>query len=120
MRDATRGGLATVLTELAENRPFGVEVNESAIPVNDTTRGLCELLGYDPMYVANEGKLIAVVSNKDAEKILLKMQSHPLGKESCIIGEITSENPSRVIMKTGIGSSRIVDMISGEQLPRIC
>ena len=120
MRDPTRGGIASTLNEIAKSSGLGIKIFEEKIPVSEPVRGACEILGFDPMYVANEGKLIAFVSEKDAEKVLLKMQSHPLGKESQIIGEVTSENPSRVIMKTVIGSSRIVDMISGEQLPRIC
>lgn len=120
MRDPTRGGIASTLNEIAKSSGLGIKIYEEKIPVSEPVRGACEILGFDPMYVANEGKLIAFVSEKDAEKILLKMQAHPLGKESQIIGEVTSENPSRVVMKTVIGSSRIVDMISGEQLPRIC
>lgn len=120
MRDPTRGGVASTLNEIAKSSGLGIKIYEEKIPVSEPVRGACEILGFDPMYVANEGKLIAFVSDKDAENILLKMKSHPLGKESQIIGKVTSENPSRVIMETVIGSSRIVDMISGEQLPRIC
>ncbi|MBN1634425.1 MAG: hydrogenase expression/formation protein HypE [Ignavibacteria bacterium] len=120
MRDPTRGGVAGTLNEIAKSSGLGIKIYEDKIPVSEPVRGACEILGFDPMYVANEGKLIAFVKSKDAEKVLLKMQSHHLGKESVIIGEVTSENPARVIMKTVIGSSRIVDMISGEQLPRIC
>ena len=120
MRDATRGGLATVLTELAENRPFGVEVNESAIPVNDTTRGLCELLGYDPMYVANEGKFLAVVPSSKTDKVLCALRDHPLGTSAAVIGEIVEHHPGKVWMNTSIGGKRMIDMLAGEQLPRIC
>lgn len=120
MRDPTRGGVASTLNEIAKSSGFGIKIYEEKIPVSEPVRGACEILGFDPMYVANEGKLIAFVKSEDAKKVLLKMQSHALGKESVIIGEVTSENPARVIMKTVIGSSRIVDMISGEQLPRIC
>lgn len=120
MRDPTRGGVASTLNEIAKSSGLGIKIYEDKIPVSEFVRGACEILGFDPMYVANEGKLIAFVGSEDTEKILSKMKSHPLGKDSEIIGEITSENPSRVIMKTVIGSSRIVDMISGEQLPRIC
>lgn len=120
MRDPTRGGVASTLNEIAKSSGFGIRIYEEKIPVSEPVRGACEILGFDPMYVANEGKLIAFVGSEDAAKVLSKMKSHPLGKESEIIGEVTSENPSRVIMKTVIGSSRIVDMISGEQLPRIC
>lgn len=120
MRDPTRGGIASTLNEIAKSSGLGIKIYEEKIPVSEPVRGACEILGFDPMYVANEGKLIAFVKSEDTEKVLLKMQAHPLGKESQIIGEVTSENPSRVVMKTVIGSFRIVDMISGEQLPRIC
>ncbi|MBP6978971.1 MAG: hydrogenase expression/formation protein HypE [Bacteroidales bacterium] len=120
MRDVTRGGLATVLAELAENRLFGVEIHESAIPVNENTRGLCELLGYDPLYVANEGKFIAVVPADSASDVLTAFKSHPLGREAAIIGNIVEQHPGHVWMNTAIGGKRMIDMLAGEQLPRIC
>lgn len=120
MRDATRGGLATVLSELAENRPFGVETDESAIPVREATRGLCELLGFDPMYVANEGKFIAVVPKAKAESVVAGLKQHPLGIHSAIIGQIVDHHRGQVWMNTSIGGKRILDMLAGEQLPRIC
>jgi len=120
MRDPTRGGVASTLNEIALSSGAGITIFEESIPVSEPVRGACEILGFDPLYVANEGKVIVFVSNKDSEKVLNKMKLSPLGKESRIIGEVTAEHPSRVVMKTVIGSSRIVDMISGEQLPRIC
>ncbi|HNS18532.1 MAG TPA: hydrogenase expression/formation protein HypE [Bacteroidales bacterium] len=120
MRDATRGGLATVLAELAENRPFGVEIRESAIPVNESTQGLCEVLGYDPMYVANEGKFVSVVPSASADDVLAALQNDPLGSQAAIIGEIVKQPAGHVWMKTTIGGKRLIDMLAGEQLPRIC
>ncbi len=120
MRDATRGGLGAVLCEAAEDANFGIELDEEAIPLREGTLAACELLGIDPLYVANEGKLVAVVPKDDAAVALASMQSHPLGKEASIIGRATEENPGKVLLKTSIGSRRIVAMPSGEQLPRIC
>lgn len=121
MRDLTRGGLASALNEIAETAQVHVEIQEEKIPVHDHVRGACEILGLDPVYVANEGRFIAFVDSKDAARALLIMQSHPLGVSSCIIGEVTgTQKPGLVTMRTTIGTSRIVDMLSGEQLPRIC
>jgi len=120
MRDATRGGLATVLCELAENKNFGIEINEAALPVNENVKGMCELLGFDPLYVANEGKVVMVVGKKDAEKVLETLRKNKLGKEAAIIGEIVNEHLGRAWLTTGIGGRRIIDMLAGEQLPRIC
>ncbi|MCK5085932.1 MAG: hydrogenase expression/formation protein HypE, partial [Melioribacteraceae bacterium] len=120
MRDATRGGIASTLNEIAASANVGVYINENAIPINDQVIGACEILGLDPLYIANEGKLVAFVDPNDAEKVLDVMKSHPLGVDSKIIGEVVEDHPGRVVMKTSIGSRRIVDMISGEQLPRIC
>jgi hydrogenase expression/formation protein HypE len=120
MRDATRGGLATVLCELAEKKNFGIEINEAALPVNENVRGMCELLGFDPLYVANEGKVVMVVGKKDAEKVLETLRKNKLGKEAAIIGEIVNEHLGRAWLTTGIGGRRIIDMLAGEQLPRIC
>jgi len=120
MRDATRGGIASTLNEIASSANVGVYINEDAIPINDQVIGACEILGLDPLYIANEGKLVAFVDPNDAEKVLVAMKSHPLGIDSIIIGEVVDDHPGRVVMKTTIGSTRIVDMISGEQLPRIC
>lgn len=120
MRDATRGGLATIISELVADRHFGIELWEDNIPVSDTVRGFCELLGYDPMYVANEGKIVIVVAEKDTEKALEIIQRHGNSKNAAIIGEITSEHPGMALLKTTIGGKRIIDMLAGEQLPRIC
>ena len=120
LRDPTRGGLATTLNEIAGQSGVGIELVESSIPVRDEVRGACELLGLDPFYIANEGKLIAVVNDKAADKILARMKQNTYGKSAAIIGRVTSEHPGRVVIKTPYGSSRILDMLSGELLPRIC
>jgi hydrogenase expression/formation protein HypE len=120
MRDATRGGLATVLAELAERTRYGVSISEEAIPVNPKVRAICEILGFDPLYVANEGKVVIVAERREAESILAIIQKHPLGADACIIGEVTAEYPGKAWMQTAIGGKRILDMLSGEQLPRIC
>ncbi len=120
MRDVTRGGLATVLNELAETVNFGVELNEKNIPIRELVSGLCEVLGFDPLYLANEGKVLMVVHPDDADKAIEIMRNHTLGAESKIIGEITKEHPKIVVGKTEIGGSRIINMLQGEQLPRIC
>lgn len=120
MRDATRGGVATVLTELTERRDFGIEIDEEAVPVDEQVRGMCELLGFDPMYVANEGKVVVVAPGADADKILNCMKGHELGNKSRIIGEIVEDHPGKGWIKTSIGGRRILDMLAGEQLPRIC
>jgi len=120
MRDATRGGIASTLNEIAESANLGIEIYEDKIPINEQVNGACEILGLDPLYIANEGKLLAFVDPNDAEEILEKMLTHPFGKESRIIGKVVEEHPKRVVMQTTIGTGRIVDMISGEQLPRIC
>jgi hydrogenase expression/formation protein HypE len=120
MRDPTRGGLATVICELAESRQVGIDLNEEAIPVREEVRGLCELLGYDPLYVANEGKCVVAASAETAEKLLAVMREDPLGREAAIIGEVTSEHPGETVLLTAAGGRRKVDMLSGGQLPRIC
>jgi len=120
MRDATRGGIATILSELSENNEIGIEIDESKVPVNENVRGMCELLGFDPFYVANEGKIIIVASAVDAEKVVALMKKNEFGKESSIIGDIVDSHRGKAILKTGIGGSRIIDMLAGEQLPRIC
>jgi hydrogenase expression/formation protein HypE len=120
LRDPTRGGIATALNEIAESAQVGIVINEELIPISEPVKGACEILGFDPLYVANEGKLLAFVRPGDAEKVLLTMRNHPLGKNAAIIGEVVEAHPGTVVMKTTIGSSRIVDMLSGEQLPRIC
>ncbi|HBF89090.1 MAG TPA: hydrogenase expression/formation protein HypE [Bacteroidales bacterium] len=120
MRDATRGGVATVLCELAKNANIGLEIDEENIPVNESVKGLCEVFGFDPLYVANEGKVIIVVDKKDSEKAIKIMQQNEFGKNSAIIGEITESNRGKAWLKTEIGGKRIIDMLAGEQLPRIC
>lgn len=120
MRDPTRGGVASVLNEIAGGASVGITIDEEAIPVDDAVRGACEILGLDPLYVANEGKLLAFVPPEDTEVVLAAMQAHPLGKDSRVIGKVVAHHPHVVVMKTRIGSSRVVDMLSGEQLPRIC
>lgn len=120
MRDATRGGLATVLCELAENKNFGIEIYEAALPVNENVRGMCELLGFDPLYVANEGKVVMVVGKEDADQVLKVLRKNELGKDASIIGEVVDEHHGRAWLTTGIGGRRIIDMQAGEQLPRIC
>ena len=120
LRDPTRGGVASVLNEIAESAQVGISLREEQIPVSEEVRGACEILGFDPLYVANEGKLIAFVAPADADKVLEAMRAHPLGKNAIPIGEVVANHPGTVIMKTRIGGSRVVDMLSGEQLPRIC
>jgi hydrogenase expression/formation protein HypE len=120
LRDPTRGGLATTLNEFAKQSGVGISIEEEKIPVRDAVRAACELLGFDPLYVANEGKLVAVVAPNDAGKILAKMKRNRYGADAAIIGEVTDEHKGKVIMKTRLGASRIVDMLSGELLPRIC
>lgn len=120
LRDPTRGGVATTLNEIASEAGAGITIHETDIPVDEEVRGACELLGFDPLYVANEGKLLAFVAREDAETVLAAMRAHPLGTRAVIIGEVTDEHPGVVVLKSSIGSSRVVDMLSGEQLPRIC
>ncbi len=120
LRDPTRGGLATTLNEFAQQSQVGININEGAIPVNKAVLGACELLGFDPLYVANEGKLVAVVAPADADKVLAKMRQNQYGHKATIIGEVVNEHPGRVVMKTRLGASRIVDVLVGELLPRIC
>ncbi len=120
MRDATRGGIATVLCELAENKDLGIIMNETSIPVSELVKGTCEVFGFDPLYLANEGKVVMVVSKKDATKVLEKMQKHPFGQEAQIVGEIVADHPGKVLLQTEIGGRRIIDMLAGEMLPRIC
>jgi hydrogenase expression/formation protein HypE len=120
MRDPTRGGLASVLCEIAGDAAWGVELDEENIPVQTGTRGLCEMLGFDPVYVANEGKVVIVVKMEEAADVLKLMKDHSLGKNAAIIGQITASHPGKIIMNTEIGGKRILDMLAGEQLPRIC
>ncbi len=120
MRDPTRGGIASALSEIAEQAKIGVHLDEAAIPISEEVKGACEILGFDPLYVANEGKMLAIVPAEGANLVLEAMQSHPLGRDAAIIGEMVAQHPGFVTMRTRVGGNRVVDMLSGEQLPRIC
>ena len=120
LRDPTRGGVTSALTEIAQSAGVGIVLNEAAIPISEEVKGACEILGLDPLYVANEGKLIAIVAPGEADAAIAAMRKHPLGKETAMIGEVTTEHPGFVVMTTRVGGTRVVDMLSGEQLPRIC
>jgi hydrogenase expression/formation protein HypE len=120
MRDPTRGGLSSALNELAAASHVGVEVQETRVPIRAEVRGACEMLGLDPLYVANEGKLIAVVPAEEADRLLVAMRRHPLGRNSARIGTVVAQHPGMVILHSSIGGARVVTMIAGEQLPRIC
>ena len=120
MRDPTRGGVSSALNELAAASSVGVELTESAIPVRDSVRAACEILGLDSLYVANEGKLLAVVAAGDADRLVRVMRAHVLGRDAAIIGRITSEHPKTVVLRSLAGGTRVVPMLAGEQLPRIC
>jgi hydrogenase expression/formation protein HypE len=120
LRDPTRGGIATTLNEFAQASDVGIKIYEERIPVREEVQGACEILGLDPLYVANEGKLVAIVAAEAAPGILQRMHEHPLGRDTCIIGEVEQEPRGIVSMVTGFGGTRIVDMLVGEQLPRIC
>ena len=120
MRDATRGGVATVLNELTAKIPYGIEINEDTIPVNRGVKAMCELLGFDPLYIANEGKVILVVPGKDSSLVLEIMRKNILGRESSIIGKVVQDHPHKVVLKTTTGGKRIIDVLTGDQLPRIC
>jgi hydrogenase expression/formation protein HypE len=120
LRDATRGGVATILNEVATSAGVGVQVNEDAIPVSPVVRGASELLGIDPMYVACEGRLVAVVAPDQASQALAALRGHPLGAQAAVIGEVTADPPGAVLLKTAFGGTRIVDLLVGDPLPRIC
>ncbi len=120
LRDPTRGGIATILNEIAGQSGLGIVIDEKSIPVRDDVKGACEILGLDPLYIANEGKLLAFVSPEDSEKLLTAMRAHPLGKDSAVIGKVVDSHAGTVVMKSEIGGTRVVDMLTGEQLPRIC
>jgi len=120
LRDPTRGGVTSALSEIAQAAKVGMLLEEAAIPIDEDVKGACEILGLDPLYVANEGKLLAIVPPDDADKILAAMRAHALGKQAAIIGEVRADHPGFVMMHTRVGGTRVVDMLSGEQLPRIC
>ncbi|MBI4790612.1 MAG: hydrogenase expression/formation protein HypE [Chloroflexi bacterium] len=120
LRDPTRGGVATTLNEIAKQSRVGLMLDEASIPVRPAVSAACEMLGFDPLYVANEGKLLAVVAREDADKVLQVMRATRYGEEAVVIGEVRAEPPNRVLMKTRLGSTRVVDVLMGEMLPRIC
>jgi len=120
LRDPTRGGLATTLNEIATQSNVGILLNEEKIPVHPEVAAACEMLGFDPLYIANEGKLVAIVAPEDAESVLSAMHATRYGEDAVIIGEVTENPRGRVLLKTAFGSTRIVDMLAGEMLPRIC
>jgi len=120
LRDPTRGGVATTLNEIAQQSGVGIRLFEEALPIREDVAGACELLGLDPLYVANEGKVLVALPSEAAQDIIGTMRNHPLGKEACKIGEVVAEDSGRVFLKTRIGGHRLVDMLRGEQLPRIC
>ncbi len=120
MRDATRGGLGTVLSELVSGKPYGIELMEESLSIKENVRGLCELLGFDPLYVANEGKVVMVVGSEDADLIVSVLKESLHGKEASIIGEISSDHPGMAWLNTSVGGKRVIEMLSGQQLPRIC
>ena len=120
LRDPTRGGLATTLNEIAAQSDVGILLNEEAIPVHPEVRAACEMLGFDPLYIANEGKLVAMVAAEEAESVLKAMRHTRYGEGAVVIGKVTDETKGRVLLKTPLGSTRIVDMLAGEMLPRIC
>ena len=120
MRDPTRGGVATVLNELADKIQLGIELDESALPVTNGVKAMCELLGFDPLHIANEGKVLMVASEKDGNAILEILKKNELGRKSSIIGRVVADHPGKVVLKNETGGRRIVDSLSGDQLPRIC
>jgi len=120
LRDPTRGGLSSTLNELARQSGVGIWVEENRIPVKEEVRGACELLGFEPWILANEGKMVAIVAQEDAERVLREMKGHPLGRDAANIGEVREEPRGKVVLRTPIGSTRLLDMMVGEPLPRIC
>ncbi|UCD11249.1 MAG: hydrogenase expression/formation protein HypE [Nitrospinaceae bacterium] len=120
LRDPTRGGVSSTLNEIARASGVGIEIDEGRIPIHPEVRGACELLGLDPLYVANEGKFIAVVAAEDADRALEALMGDPLGRSAALIGEVVEDNPGRVVLRSRIGGRRVVQMLAGEQLPRIC
>ncbi|MFH1484166.1 MAG: AIR synthase-related protein, partial [Chloroflexota bacterium] len=120
LRDPTRGGLATSLVEMARQSGVAIRIYEGKVPIDEEVAAACEILGYDPLYVANEGKLIALVAPQDAPGVIQAMKKSPYGQQATIIGEVLAEPWGKVLMVTRVGGTRIVDMLSGEQFPRIC
>jgi hydrogenase expression/formation protein HypE len=120
LRDPTRGGVASALNEIAGSADVGIALEERAIPVGPEVRGACEILGFDPLYVANEGKFLAVVESGAADAVLAVLRAHPLGTAAAVIGTVVDDHPGRVVLRSTVGGTRVVDLLSGEQLPRIC
>lgn len=120
LRDPTRGGVASAVAEIAEKTQLGIKLEENQIPLAEPVKGACEILGLDPLHVANEGKLIAILPPESCDKVLASMRAHPNGQQAAVIGEVVADHPGMVIMKTLVGGTRVVDMLSGGQLPRIC
>ncbi len=120
LRDPTRGGVGTTLNEIAEQSNVGIKLYEDRLPVDSEVAGICEMLGFDPLYLANEGKLLCFVPAGEAESVLDTIRQDPYGQKACVIGEVVADHPARVVLQTRIGGERIVDMLAGEQLPRIC
>jgi hydrogenase expression/formation protein HypE len=120
LRDATRGGLSAVLNELADASKVGIEFEETKVPVRPEVNAACEMLGLDPFYIANEGKLVAIIPEQYADRVLAVMKEHEDGKNAVIIGRVVDEHKGMVVAKTAIGGSRVVDLPAGELLPRIC
>ncbi|MEO8658310.1 MAG: AIR synthase-related protein [Bryobacteraceae bacterium] len=120
MRDPTRGGLSATLNEIAGRSKVGIVIEDRLLPIRPDVQSACEMLGLDPLLVANEGKLVAIVDAGAAEAMLARMRSHPAGRDACLIGRVTKENSGRLIAKTALGTSRLIPLPIGEQLPRIC
>jgi hydrogenase expression/formation protein HypE len=120
MRDPTRGGVVATLNEWAGASNLGLEIEETALPLREQVRGACEILGLDPLYVANEGKIVVAVAPEHADAALAALRAHPLGRDAALVGQVTPDHPSRAVLRTPLGARRILDMLVGEQLPRIC
>lgn len=120
MRDPTRGGIATTLKEFVEGNAFSIKIYDELIPIKDEVRGVCEMLGIDPLYSANEGKVVFIVKSSDAEDLVKALKENPLGRDAAVIGEVIFNMPGRLFLDTGFGSTRVLDKLAGDQLPRIC
>jgi hydrogenase expression/formation protein HypE len=120
LRDPTRGGLGTSLNEIAHQSKLSLWITENALPVHPTVQAACEMLGFDPLYIANEGKLIVICPGDEADAALQAMRAHPYGRQAAVIGEVQARDPGRVLLRTLIGGTRLVDSLAGEILPRIC
>ena len=120
LRDPTRGGVTSALSEIAQSAQAGMLLEEAAIPISEEVKGACEILGLDPLYVANEGKFLVIVANEDADRALQTLRAQSLGRDAAIIGEVVAQHAGMVMMRTRVGGTRVVDVLAGEQLPRIC